>query len=420
VLITFGISLLLSFALSALAQNLSVTVNGNSTTFSDSIKIPFEIPYTLYWQRITPSSTQLTIGVVAQPPDKGGWVGVGFNQQQKMTPSVAIIASKPANTNKDTVLLYNLSDKSTSGVQPSSASVLSASNVQYTSDGTVAFVFTLLLPFSPYVNSQTTALNGMIFAYGGVPSNVNNLPMHDDFATARVALDGGASMSVTSTDSRTFMVYAHAACMVIGWLLIVPLGAFFANINIRTRLFPNNIDSNPRHTYAHKVVMYIMLGFVIVGLLIGLFMIGSRTFIAHLCLGIGIKVLLVVQKILGYWRTTIIPTEKPKTAFAVWKKEHKGLILNAHRYNGRVLWMLAVVNVYIGLTIFTIFGPVADVVVYGVLVGLGAMFLIAGPLYGVYSKQFGGRGGSKSALPVTVPVSSAPPIQGSVGYAPLE
>jgi len=258
----------------------------------------------------------------------------------------------------------------------------------------------------------------MIFAYGGVPSSINNLPMHDDFATARIALDGGASMSVTSTDSRTFMVYAHAACMVIGWLLLVPVGAFFANISIRKRLFPNNTDSNPRHTYAHKAVMYVMLGFVIVGLLIGIFLIGTRTFILHLCMGIGIKVLLVIQKVLGYWRTTIYPTEKPKTAFQVWKKEHKNLITNVHRYNGRLLWLLAVINVYIGLTIFTIFGPTADIIVFGVLVGLGLMFFVGGPLYGVLSKGF--ESGRKTQVPVTVPVSSAPPLKGSVGYAPLE
>jgi len=408
---------LLATAFSAVgAQNLGVTVNGASTNFTNSFTIPLPIKATLYWQRITPDSTTLVMGVVAQPEETGGWVGVGFNQKLKMTPSTAVIACKPSGSGQDTVLQYDLSAKALAGVQPTDASVLSNSSVEYRSDGTVAFVFTIPLPFDNNVNTASGAKNGMIFAYGSQPRSPTTLPMHTDFGTALISLDGKSSSTGVGDDSRTFLILAHAACMGIAWLLLVPLGAFFANMDIRKRLFAYDIHSNPRHTYAHKAVMWVVFAFVLVGIILGLFFIGTRTQILHMVLGLIVKVMLITQKVLGYWRTTIVPTEKPKTSFEVWKKKNKNLITTIHKYNGRILWILAVVNIYVGIGIYQLFGGVADKVVYGVLVGLGGVFFIAGPLYGT----IGSRSSSgASSPPLTVPASSAPPMSKTAGYEPL-
>lgn len=180
----------------------------------------------------------------------------------------------------------------------------------------------------------------------------SDIPMHNEFGASPLILaDTNEEVKVTSQKSTSYLFFIHAGLMVVAWLVLVPVGAFFASPHIRKRLFPSDTASNPRHILAHRATMYCASFLVLIAVIIGVFFMGSRTFILHFALGISCKALLIIQTYLGWMRTGINPTEKAKTAWEKIKKKNKNLISTVHGYTGRLVWAMAVANMYTGLQI---------------------------------------------------------------------
>lgn len=155
-----------------------------------------------------------------------------------------------------------------------------------------------------------------------------------------------------SNSNRTILVLVHAIMMFLVWLILTPVAVFFVNVNVRRKLFPQDKDSNPKHTGAHSIIMHTAAIIFLIAVLIGIIGIGSRTFIAHFVIGLVVMVMFIIQVILGRLRQLINPTEKPTSSFSVFLKNQKNTIVGIHSWAGRLAWILAVVNIYLGLRIY--------------------------------------------------------------------
>lgn len=362
-----------------LAHN-DIVISGNQHSYLASFKVPLDIPFTLYWNPVPPGAQTVDLAVVAKPPQRGGWIGLGFNKQLRMIPSTAYISVLPDNSNRAYLAQYDLQGKSSEEVQPNASSLALNRTIEYASDGTVKF--SLILPLNGGLQDLVAGDNiktGFLFAYGPKPSSVTNLPQHDSYATANIALAGTMGES-KSNSNRTILVLVHAIMMFLVWLILTPVAVFFVNVNVRRKLFPQDKDSNPKHTGAHSIIMHTAAIIFLIAVLIGIIGIGSRTFIAHFVIGLVVMVMFIIQVILGRLRQLINPTEKPTSSFSVFLKNQKNTIVGIHSWAGRLAWILAVVNIYLGLRIYPLGGN-AGVIVWGILLGIGVLLFIAGPLY---------------------------------------
>jgi hypothetical protein len=140
----------------------------------------------------------------------------------------------------------------------------------------------------------------------------------------------------------------------VAWLVVVPLGIFFASPKLRSVLFPNDKESNPKYTKAHKITACVAVVLALVGFILGFFVIGSHTYIAHLTIGSIVLCLVAVQIMGGVWRSRIFPMESENSSnIEKFSRSHKHQISLAHSILGRLIWSLALANAFIGLTIYT-------------------------------------------------------------------
>lgn len=151
----------------------ALKIGNESVYFSKSVKLPLSIPAKLCWNPINKSSNEITLGIIAKPETKGGWIGIGFNKDLHMTPSTAILAFRPEDTDKDTVVEYLVTAKSSSGVRPAKSPVSKNNSVEISDEGIISVVITIPLPSLKDIKSGKTDKTGMIFAWGDRPASGN-------------------------------------------------------------------------------------------------------------------------------------------------------------------------------------------------------------------------------------------------------
>jgi hypothetical protein len=358
----------------ASSQN-QLSINGNALTYTDKMTLSLDIPFTVYFNRTTPNTTTLQFAVTAQAQDQ--WVGFGFSATGRMTPARALIASKPAGGDA-VVLEYDMSRKASSGVQPVTDSVVNNTVVEYKSDGTVAFAFTLPVSAEASIKTDSGAKSGFIYAYGPQSPAVDRLLKHRKYGVLSFALDGSGA---ASGGSSKLALYVHVFAMAFAWMILAPIGALIGNVQLRKRWFPS-IEGNPKHSGPHRWTMVVVSLLCIIGFIVGIAFLGSHTNIAHMAVGIVVFILTLFQSSLGYWRTTIQPTGKPTTAFEKVSKGNKNTISTVHGWLGRVTWILAVVNVYLGIQIYSVWdNPTVTVVVWAIASVIGAILFVTGTAY---------------------------------------
>jgi len=288
---------------------------------------------------------------------------LGFNVHGSMTPSRAVIALRPASATSTRITEFNLTAKSVEGVKVADAPVIMDAVGDH-EDGIVSFVFTL--PVGAQDGLITTPgsleMTGFIYAVGPRPTSETQVSMHTDSRAMSVALTAPASSNSANSDSnsmglldpamRSAMVAFHAVTMVLTWFVLIPLAALFAAPRIRVRMFSGDINTNPRYTLAHKIAVALALITLVVGLAIGYFFIGTRSFPLHFALGTVIAAVVMAQCMLGMWRTRIHPARREKgvaDTAKVFGHAHKNAIAKIHAWTGRGVWVLAVINVFLGL-----------------------------------------------------------------------
>lgn len=95
-------------------------------------------------------------------------MGLGFNRNGKMFPSIVVVASRLSGMNS-TVTEYNVTEKSTGGVVPSTDPIIEDTAVEYRDDGSVTFTFTIPIIKDLGINIESGNQTKVIYAMGSQP-----------------------------------------------------------------------------------------------------------------------------------------------------------------------------------------------------------------------------------------------------------
>jgi len=291
----------------------------------------------------------------------------------------------PSNSQAPSLLPFRLTSHDSSGVASSSSYILYSPSVEYAQDGTIQFAFTIQASQEPALSVASGVSSGVILAYGPQPSTNTSIAQHYDTAGFRISVADGTSTQVV--DERKNLIVIHAVFMILAWLYLVPLGSMLAAPAIRVRLFKMDTASVPRHTLAHKAMMTLAVLFLAAAYAIGMRYISTDSDEArpHKILGDFILAILVAQVIGGIVRGFIDPKSKSTNAVYLTLKKYKNELSLGHRYQGRMLWVLAIANVFVGLQLEN--NPYGLWVAAVVGVCLGAAWLCAGAVISFFKKD---------------------------------
>jgi len=323
---------------------------------------------------------------------------LGFNNKGGMVKSRAVVASQIHGQNA-TIAEFNLTSRDPSGVAPSLFPVAKKTQADYAGDGTLTFVFSMPITYDDGIQTAAGNITNFIYAIGPPPDSDGNLPMHSQVGVASVSLKDGTVSSDSERDLRSIQVLVHAILMTVAFLILTPMGIFFAAPGIREKLFPGNRSSNPRHTAAHRNIMMLVVLLACVAFGIGWFVIGSRSFKAHFFIGTIVAGFVALQCVLGVYRMAIKPGDpRMRDGFMQrFGKENKDYFIFLHEWIGRLVWLLAAVNTFYGLQAFSEFG-MPHLIAALALTAIGAFLLLAGSIFGVSSR---GTTQSNSESPLT-------------------
>jgi len=311
----------------------------------------FASPYKLYWS--TTEHGEIKFGVEATVPNNG-WVGLGFNKNGVMTPSRAIIATLPSNTGRPQVQEYSLKGYASNLVTVATQPVIKGASVEY-ANGVVKFVFSISSKDEPSIN-LANGNTGFIYAVGPQPAVASVLSHHIASRSTMLNLSQGGmtvnilSLGINIPGTRSKWILAHGILMAVAWLLFTPIAIILASPLVRQRLFPRDVNVTPRHTTAHRILALLIVLIAATGATIALVVFGTHVFKAHLIIGLVVLSLMLIQIMLGTWRT-LIPVEKPRGCMQAFGLRYKRCITICHQICGRLLWLLAVSNIILGLTI---------------------------------------------------------------------
>lgn len=96
----------------------------------------------------------------------------------------------------------------------------------------------------------------------------------------------------------------------------------------------------------------LLVFFAMIGFIIGLVFIGTKSYTKHLMIGLAVLILMCSQVMLGIWRATIVPLVKPKYLLGRIGKRWKNNLIFFHVWNGRLVWILACANILYGSWLF--------------------------------------------------------------------
>jgi len=350
----------------------TLQIGSSTLDFEHSLALQFPTPFRLYWTA-TPQSPNATFGVLAQTVAQDGYVAVGFSKEGKMVGSRAIIGISSSTSSKPSAMNdVKITARALYGLN-SSHPVTFNHQIQYNSDGTMAMAFSIPLAAASLSFNESC---GIVYAIGHATTS-GMIEKHTQSHSARIMLSGAAEYD----NDRAVKVAVHAALMVLAWMILAPLAAFFAAPQFRRRLFRDK-SSNPKYIGAHRLVITAAVIAASIGFFIGVFVIGTRTFMVHFALGISVFGVMLIQATLGFWRTTIYPHRRSEfRAKGVEKvgKENRHLITFIHSWLGRLLYAMAVVNIVFGQLAYQDYGTVG-LVATGVLAAVGCALFLAGPV----------------------------------------
>jgi len=171
----------------------------------------------------------------------------------------------------------------------------------------------------------------MIWSYGALPAqNSQQLSHHYDRWYGEVNFATGETVDGVIDPA----IKAHAALMVLGWIIFVFLGMTIARFG----------KGNSNWFNFHRGFVVTGLLFVLIAWCIGIFRIGTGTQLTHFALGTTAFLMLVFQPL-----NALIRPHAPNQGEAPSKKRALWNLL--HHWNARLAFLFAVINTYIGLGI---------------------------------------------------------------------
>eukprot|EP00245_Coleochaete_scutata_P017234 TRINITY_DN834_c0_g4_i1.p1 TRINITY_DN834_c0_g4~~TRINITY_DN834_c0_g4_i1.p1 ORF type:complete len:1008 (-),score=127.44 TRINITY_DN834_c0_g4_i1:889-3912(-) len=298
-----------------------------STTPSKSCTSPFkgnDVPFqncktlgggfSLKWNVSSPSNV-----TVAFSHPHNGWLAFGLSTSGEMVGSSAIVGFPSA----DGVTMdnYFLGGKSTQDVKPPGKQAASSLQGEFV-NGELRMLFTLNLTPEQMKSTKVIWAKGSHDTASGM-----TLSKHSDAYSGSVSFQTGA----TTTAKRSTLRNVHGIINALAWGILIPVGAMLAR-------YAKAYD--PAWFYAHVTVQ--TLGFLlgVAGFSSGIVLRNRSTtdHSTHLALAALILALSLLQVLVSVLR----PKKDSKNRW-VWNA--------CHHWTGRVVIVLAIVNIYVGLQI---------------------------------------------------------------------
>ncbi|CAK9221662.1 unnamed protein product [Sphagnum jensenii] len=274
------------------------------------------------WSRRINGTDTLDIVYIA-PLTAGNWVGLGFSSTGKMDGSVGLIAVMNSSSSASATW-WNLYSHSI-GPLSDPSSFLHSSTVQYMSNGNVSIsavvnITAILAPNTP---------DSLLFALGPVSGSI---PLQHSKYTSQVAKFAPAgTLPKGYKISTDHLRKAHAAVNIVGWGILLPVGAIIARY---CRMW------DPTWFYLH--VTFQVLGFILIvaGLILGTNLYGRLKGLSgisrHRALGIFVFVLACLQIL-----AIVLRPKKDAKLRRYWNWYHSWV--------GRIALLLAAVNILVGI-----------------------------------------------------------------------
>jgi len=306
----------------------------------------------MYW---TPRGTVVDIAVTAPFV---GWIALGFTgiNPEAMLGSTAVLGWDQNSSNQQ-VKAYDLLGKTVDLITPSTTFVLNNANIS-SIDGMTTMRFTT------NIDGNFIKTSGDTYIIASYKLNTYMLVQHDAHIPASMAVNfytGTATMTISVAEE---LITAHTIIMPIAWLIILPFGALFARYG---KVFDKGLWFK-----VHQPVQ--IIGFLLS--CIGVFIIiaalnlpgsGPTIFTVHHVNGFIIFSLSILQVIYAAFR--------PHPASSGEKKPFSRIVFEVlHKWNGRFMIVLAVANVFLGISL----RGYTTVVTYQIILGclLAAVVII--------------------------------------------
>lgn len=338
-----------SSASASKSDSCNVTFGGDEMDFR-ACRLGLEGDINVYWNI---DETKKTVKTLFSTPSEKGYIGWGWGLQN-MVPGSAAVARVNAN-GKPTLAAYALTGKSSDAVKQDPGAIDISDGAAEISGGFLKGLFTQ--PLSSGVSNGPT---NAIWARGDTSGGAAGLAHHSTRGVGTLDLsartDAGDARGVKL--ARVFVI--HGVLMVVAWLLLAPAGIFVMRYLKKY---------NPTAFYAHLTLM--TLTFVLVVSAYGLAMWkGNHVERTHMWIGTFATFGATAQVICGAMRPA---------------KGHqlRRTFVLLHSNIGRVAWVLAVVNIFIGLRIAD-----ADRWAYIICSAAVGVFLLLMVIFQFLSKQF--------------------------------
>jgi membrane protein YdbS with pleckstrin-like domain len=276
----------------------------------------------------------LTATVAVAPLEPGGWVGFGFNPDPARMNGGSVILGYTDGASTNVISNYETAGYDIMHVGTGALNLTSMSVSIDTTQG-VRTMLSWTMPINPmYITAASTA--NIIFSHGPKPGSDNIPAQHQRGSAGNFLgfnfLTGGISIDNTQMQYRA----AHGIMMCFAWGLFIPLGI------MSSRYFKGY---TPAWFVTHQVLILTGLTVAFVAWIIGLVRIADGQHPTHRALGIATMVIALSNPFIALVRpAATLKGEEPTLIRRVWEVVHHSV--------GRIAYVLAIINVFFGLSYY--------------------------------------------------------------------
>jgi len=317
--------------------------------------------WNFYWSI---AGGNLTMAVTAKV--NFGWIGFGFSSSldgQMVGSVVAIGWSSTTDSTNHFIGDYTLNAQSSAGVTIGNQQQLSSTDVwSDPNSGSTTIIFTRPLIVTGVPSINPTGKTTVVFAGGPRPGSAPANPSVGGGAVLSQHTTGhgvGYSMQIdfntgaaSATETPPAKV-AHAAMMWLAWGVCLPSGILWARYGKAHSIWWN----------FHRGLQITGIVLAVIGWVIGVFVIGSGTFVSHFYIGTIAVAVAVAQPFNAFIRPHIEKGEPPSLYRRIWFFFHSNL--------GRSALILALANMLIG--VFMVLQPA---MIYQILIVISVAIII--------------------------------------------
>jgi len=309
----------------------------------------------LYWKQVYTTDTTISFAISCKC---NGWYSVAWSPTGQMLDSDAVIGSVSNPTQKVmSVASYKLPEDA--APEPNSSS-LKLHDVSTVSSNGLQIMF-----FTRDILSGVNPLNISQHVIGAYHPDSTALVYHETYHSTQDIVQNFLSGEKAQVTSNPFTLReVHGMLMIMGWFFLA-LGAFVAR-------YGRWIPPGDVWFHAHRIIQYLGFGISMAGFVVA-FCMNTTHFktVYHAQLGVTITTLCVLQVLSAFFRPHPPSKTNPE------KTSVRVAFELFHWWNGRILLVLAAVQLYSGIVLI---GWTASVVPYAVCIGIIVLAVIVGEI----------------------------------------